>query len=200
VRIQSQELNDRLILGAVGALQGLVIWLLIEIQAQNLTTATFAAILTFVLISGAIIHFVWTGEQNPRLAAIASVAGAVYAVIAFWVALQLPETSDVPALGRGDQSRVGTWIAASLFSLYVLGPFLQTYQRTSRARFGYTDLFVYSWSNFHIALVGLLFFWACCGRFSACGRPCSSCSAYTSSPTCFPRKCSSGRCRAAPSG
>ena len=173
MRIQDQELTDRLILGIVGALQGFVIWTLLEFGADGLTTAAFSGVLTFILVSGAIIHFVWTGRQNPRLLTIATLVGVIYAVIAFWVALQIPENSDMAIVARGDQQRVGTWIVASLFSLYVLGPFLQIYQRTSVARFPYRDLFVYSWSNFHIALVGLLFvavLWAVLGLWAALFR------------------------------
>jgi len=147
-------MRERILLAAIGAAQGLVTWILVEGWPEaHVARAVYAGMLTFVVASAAVLHFAWTSSHAPRLVALAAAAGLVYGAIATWVGW---ETTAGEAVGQGDE-RVGTWILASVVTLYVLGPFLQIYQRTGRAVFPYEDLFLYSWNNFFVALVGGLF-------------------------------------------
>ncbi len=57
----------------------------------------------------------------------------------------------------GDGTRVGYWMLLGAVSLYVAGPFIQTFQRSGRFVFPYQALFTHSWANFHIGCVGVLF-------------------------------------------
>lgn len=148
-------IRERILLAAIGASQGVAFYLL----AENWPTAprpaaVFVGLLTLLSVSTAIVHFAWTGAHHTRLAVAAITIGAVYAGAAFWVGWQLPAKEEAFA---GDDARAYTWALASLTTVYVLGPFLQIFQRTGRRRFRYEDLFRHSWNNFFIALVGLLF-------------------------------------------
>lgn len=151
----AKRTSERATLVAVGAAQGLAIWLLVEQWPEaHAARAAAAALLTFLAVSTLVFHFAWTGRDRGRLMALAVVVGAVYAVVAGWVGWQVPAD---PTLHRGDEQRVLTWSLALLVTLYVLGPFLQISQRTGRLHFPYQDLFLHGWNNFFIALVGQLF-------------------------------------------
>ncbi|NNL67009.1 MAG: DUF4153 domain-containing protein [Myxococcales bacterium] len=147
--------SERATLALVGAAQGLALWLLVEQWPEaHAARAAAAALLTFLAVSTLVFHFAWTGRERGRLIALAVGVGAVYAAVAGWVGWQVPVD---PALHRGDEQRVFTWSLALLVTLYVLGPFLQIFQRTGRLHFPYQDLFLHGWNNFFIALVGQLF-------------------------------------------
>lgn len=147
--------SERASLAAVGAAQGLSLWLLIEQWPEaHAARAAAAALLTFLAVSTLVFHFAWTGRDRGRLIALAVATGALYAAVAGWVGWQVPVD---PELHRGDEVRAFTWCAASLVTLYVLGPFLQIFQRTGRLHFPYEGLFLHGWNNFFIAVVGELF-------------------------------------------
>ncbi len=147
--------HQRIVLAGVGAAQGLVFWILVENWPEgHAARALSAGILTFLSVATAITHFAWTGRSHGRLLALACGTAGVYAAVAFWVGWQLPSVGD--AL-HGDEQRALTWIVACLSTLYVLGPFLQIFQESGRWRFPYESLFLHSWNNFFVALVGLLF-------------------------------------------
>lgn len=149
--------SDRLVLAAVGAIQGFAIWLLVDQWPETgRGSALFVALLSFVAVQGLVFHFAWSGQERARLVSLASAVALVYALVAYWVGAQLPAVGE-GTIARGDTLRAVTWINTTGITLYILGPFLQIYQRIGRFRFPYPDLFVHAWSNFHIALVGLLF-------------------------------------------
>lgn len=148
-------MRERIGFAALGAAQGLAVWLLAqgwpEAQAGR---AVCVGLLTFVAVSAAVFHFAWTSARTTRLVLLAAGVGLVYGLIATWVGWELPREGD--ASWAGD-SRIVTWVLASLVTLYVLGPFLQVYQRKGRMTFPYDDLFIHSWNNFFVALVAALF-------------------------------------------
>ena len=160
--------HERIVLAGVGAAQGIAFWLLIENWPKERGVgALFAGLLTFLSVATVVSHFAWTGRSYGRLLALACGTAGVYSAVAFWVGRQLPSAGDA---FQGDDQRVFTWIATSLTTLYVLGPFLQIYQASGRRRFPYQALFLHSWNNFFVALVGLLFvgsLWAVLGLWAA---------------------------------
>jgi len=147
--------SERIRLTAIGAAQGVAFWLLFENwPEEHAARALFAALLTFLSVATAISHFAWTGRSYARLIALACGTAGIYAAVAFWVGWQLPSAADA---FHGDDRRVFTWSVTSLTTLYILGPFLQIYQASGQRRFPYQTLFLHSWNNFFVALVGLLF-------------------------------------------
>jgi hypothetical protein len=160
--------HERIVLAGVGAAQGVAFWLLIENWPKGRAVgALFAGLLTFLSVATVVSHFAWTGRSYGRLLALACGTAGVYAAVAFWVGGQIPSAGDA---FQGDDQRAFTWIVASLTTLYVLGPFLQIYQASGRRRFPYQALFLHSWNNFFVALVGLLFLgslWAVLGLWAA---------------------------------
>ncbi len=150
-----EDVRDRLWLAVTGGLQGLAIWVLAEAWPdEHAARAGAAALLSFLAVSSLVFHFVWSGASRGRLVALAVGTGLVYAATAGWVGWVVPVEFEIH---RQDQQRVATWVIAALVTLYVLGPFLQIFQRTGRLHFPYEDLFLHGWNNFFVALVGALF-------------------------------------------
>jgi len=150
-----ERLLERLALAAAGAAHGAALWLLVETWPEGpAARAVAAAGLTFLAVTALVLHFAWTGAARARLAALTLATGLVYAAVAGWVGWKLPTRGPE---AWADEQRGVTWMLASLVTLYVLGPFLQIFQRTGRAHFPYRELFLHGWSNFFVALVALLF-------------------------------------------
>ena len=148
-------MSERIGLAAVGVAQGLAVWLLVEGWPEaHAGSAVCVGLLTFVAVSAAVLHFAWTGERIARLVVLAAATGMAYALVATWVGFELPQEG---AVSRAGDHRIFTCVLASLVTVYVLGPFLQIYQRRGSLTFSYDDLFLHSWNNFFVALVGALF-------------------------------------------
>lgn len=148
-------MRERIGLAAVGVVQGLAVWLLVEGWPEaHAARAVCVGLLTFVAVSAAVLHFAWTGERIARLVVLAAATGMVYALVATWVGFGIGQEG---AVSRAGEHRILTWIHVSLVTVYVLGPFLQIYQNSGRLTFPYDDLFLHSWNNFFVALVGALF-------------------------------------------
>jgi hypothetical protein len=153
--------KTRLTLAAVGLVQGLVYYLAHEFWPEDPTAiALTVAPVFFVSVATVIIHLSWTGSDLRRLATIAAVGAAVFAILAFWVWHQLPSEG---ALYRGDDERMPTLIMGTAMAVYVLLPFIQIYQVSGKREYRYVDLFHYSWNNFYILAIGGLLvgaFWS----------------------------------------
>lgn len=148
-------MNERIRLAAIGAVQGLAVWALVDDWPEgHLLRAVFVGLLTFLAVSAAVFHFAWTGDRLRRLVTTAVATGLVYGLVATWIGLGLPGPES--AAPSGD-ARVASWVVALVVTLYVLGPFVQIHQRSGRLRFPYPDLFLHAWNNFFVALVGGLF-------------------------------------------
>lgn len=146
---------ERVKLAAIGAAQGVAIWLLIETWPEaHLARAAAVAALTFVAVASLVQHFAWTGRDGRRLLLLSLGTGVVYAAVAGWVGWSMPV---VEGLSPTAADRSFVWFLISAATLYVLGPFLQILQRVGRLRFEYEALFEHSWNNFFVALVGALF-------------------------------------------
>ena len=151
----NERLRERLGLAAAGALHGLAIWLLVETWPESHGLRAMAVSgLTFLSVTAVVLHFAWTGAERGRLAAITVATGLVYGAVAGWVGWTMPV---VERLSPSAAERGLLWFNTSLLTLYVLGPFLQIFQRSGRLRFPYSDLFLHGWNNFFVALVGGLF-------------------------------------------
>jgi len=149
------RLRERLGLAAAGGAHGLAIWLLVEAWPESpAARAAAVSLLTFLAVTALVFHFAWTGRARGRLLAVTLGTGLLYAAVAGWVGASLPGET---LASRADEGRAWTWLAASLVTLYVLGPFLQIHQRTGKIHFPYRDLFLHGWNNFFVALVGGLF-------------------------------------------
>ena len=153
--------KTRLTLAAVGLVQGLVYYLAHDFWPEDPTAiALTVAPVFFVSVATVIIHLSWTGSDLRRLATIAAVGAAVFAILAFWVWHQLPSEG---ALYRGDDERMPTLIMGTAMAVYVLLPFIQIYQVSGKREYRYVDLFHYSWNNFYILAIGGLLvgaFWS----------------------------------------
>jgi hypothetical protein len=153
--------KTRLVLAATGLVQGLVYYLAHEFWPEDPTAiALTVAPVFFVSVATVIIHLSWTGSDLRRLAMIAAVGAAVFAILAFWVWQQLPSEG---ALYRGDDERIPTLIMGTAMAVYVLLPFIQIYQTSGKREYRYVDLFHYSWNNFYILAIGGLLvgaFWS----------------------------------------
>jgi hypothetical protein len=153
--------KTRLTLASVGLVQGLVYYLAHEFWPDDPTAAALTvAPVFFVSVATVIIHLSWTGSDLRRLATIAAVGAAVFAILAFWVWHQLPSEG---ALYRGDDERMPTLIMGTAMAVYVLLPFIQIYQVSGKREYRYVDLFHYSWNNFYILAIGGLLvgaFWS----------------------------------------
>jgi len=153
--------RTRLTLAAVGLVQGLVYYLAHEFWPEDPTAAALTvAPVFFVSVAAVIIHLSWTGSDLKRLATLTAVCAAVFAILAFWVWLQLPGEG---APYRGDDERMPTLIMGTAMAVYVLLPFIQVYQVSGKREYRYVDLFHYSWNNFYILAIGGLLvgsFWS----------------------------------------
>jgi hypothetical protein len=139
-------------MGALGALQGLALWAILDPWPRDPRRAALALALVFlVVVAGLVVHFARTGRDRARLLALASATGGLFAAVALWVGWQLPE---VDAPFEGDSNRVWTWGLAAGIALYALGPFLQIHQRSGRLRFPYPALYRHSWNNAFVAGLG----------------------------------------------
>jgi hypothetical protein len=147
--------RERILLAGIGLTQGVAFWALVESWPEaHPARALCVALFTFLAIGTAISHFAWTGRHAGRLAALAVGVAAVYAAVAFWVGWQLPRAGEA---FQGDDARATSWVLATFITLYALGPFLQIYQASGRLRFPYERLFLHSWNNFFVGLVGSFF-------------------------------------------
>lgn len=162
--MDSQLLNSgrtRLVLAAVGLVQGLVYYLAHEFWPEDPTAAALTvAPVFFVSVAAVIIHLSWTGSSLRRLATITAAVAAVFSILALWVWLQLPGDG---ALYQSDDERMPTLIMGTAMAVYVLLPFIQIYQKSGKREYHYVDLFHYSWNNFYILAIGGLLvgsFWS----------------------------------------
>lgn len=149
--------RDRLVLVGVGVVQG-VFFLIANLYwpAGGFERALMMAFVFFVAVIGLLLQFAWTGENESRLILLTVILGAIFALCTFWVWVHVP-----PGRGndRGADARTMTWWLASFVALYIIGPYIQIYQRQGRATFPYTDLFFHSWGNFFIGATGLVYAW-----------------------------------------
>jgi len=159
--------SERNSLVALGACQGLVLWLLTSPWADAAGPAVRVALASFVCASALVLHFAWTGGDRTRLLWLALGVGALYAAVSFWIAWQLPRT-DEPF--QGDERRWATWLPCAGLSLFALGPFLQIHLRTRALRFPYAELFANAASNGLVAAVAATFvgaLWVVLGLWAA---------------------------------
>jgi hypothetical protein len=147
--------SARRIMSSIGGVQGLVLWLIVEHWPKELSRAGIAfALVTFLLVSALVLHFARSGEKLRRLVALAAGTAGVFALIALWVGWPFPLTA---ARYHGDEQRVWTFVFASGIAIYVLGPFVQIFQRSGRRVFPYPDLYRHAWNNLFIAALGGLY-------------------------------------------
>jgi hypothetical protein len=157
----SDNQTTRAVLAAVGLVQGFVYFLAYEFWPDDPSAAAFAvAPVFFVSVAVLIIDLSWTGSDVKRLAALTAVPTTVFTILAFWVWRQIPG-SEAPY--RFDDSRIPSLIFGAAMAIYVLLPFLQTYQKSGRREYPYDSLFRHSWNNLYIVGIALLLtgaFWS----------------------------------------
>jgi len=154
-------MTERRWMTALGALQGLALWLLTKgWPDEPRWAAVSAATLYFICAGGLVLHLARSGRDTGRLVGLAIGVGAAFGAIALWIGWQLPPDG---VDFDGDDARIFSWAVGASVAIFVLGPFVQIYQRTGRARFPYPELYRFSWNNFFIAsLAGVYLgaFWA----------------------------------------
>jgi hypothetical protein len=153
--------KTRLVLAGTGLVQGFVYFLASEFWPEDPTAmAITVAPVFFVSVAAVIVHLSWTGSAISRLATIASLVSAVFAILAFWVWRQIPADGAPYML---HDARSATLIMGTAMAVYILSPFIQIYQQSGRRNYPYVELFQHSWNNFYILGIGGLLvgtFWA----------------------------------------
>lgn len=154
-------IRARIVLAAIGLIQGLVYYLSHEFWPDNATSVAWVvACLFFVSGTAVLLQLSWTGKDLERQAIVTPVLPVVLALVAFWVWHQIP-VEEAPY--RLDDARAPTWIAGALIVLFLVVPFLQIFQRTGRRIYPYDDLFRRFWDNLFIVALGAAVvgaFWA----------------------------------------
>ena len=144
------KVKTRLVLAAVGLVQGLVYYLAHEFWPDTTTPrALVAAALFFTTGLSLTNHLAWTGKDIKRLLFVGSVAPLVFALVALWVWLQVP-TEDVPY--RSDALRLPGSLFSAILSLFILLPGIQVFQATGSRSFPYTELFRRYWDNIFVLM------------------------------------------------
>ncbi len=157
----SEDMRTRVTLAAVGLVQGFVYYLSYEFWPDGVgQRAVVAAVLFFVSGFALILQLSWTGKDVKRQLVVTTVAPLVFALVAFWVWLQIP-IGEVPY--RSDEIRAPSWIAGAVAALFLITPFIQIFLRTGRRVYPYEELFSGFWNNlFTVAIGGMVIgaFWA----------------------------------------
>ena len=149
-----EKMKTRLVFAAVGLVQAFVYYLAYEFWPDTITPrALTVAALFFVTGIALTNHLAWTGKDIKRLVFIASGMPLVFALVVFWVWLQLP-TGDV------DDVRIPTSIFSAILSLYIVLPGIQVFQETGSRFFPYPELFRRFWGNLFIVATGAFVMWS----------------------------------------
>jgi hypothetical protein len=147
----------RLVLLAVGVLQGIGFYLLVENQPWETHSALFMAATAF-LIAGPATFQLCFGLGPPQRAAGAAFGLALpLALLGWWFDHRIAVVGT-----RGFDDHRAVFFGALPIILYVLWPYLQSWTESGRRRFPYAPLFRFAWSNILIAAVALAFlgvFW-----------------------------------------
>lgn len=153
-------------LAAAGAGEALALYYLVDSLSPYPDIRAFlAGAIAFVALFGLVFHFAWTGAHPFRVGAVALVVSLALAGLTYRVFTQLEGSAST-----SDWVRVMFWVVSLSVFMYVVGPFLQIFQRTGRLTFSYDALFAHSWANFHIGCVGVLFLgavWVVLGLWAA---------------------------------
>ena len=141
----------RVLLAAVGLVQGFLYYLAYEYWPNTTTTRALVAGALF-LVTGIVltVHLAWTGKDIKRLFWVSAVTPLVFALVAFWTWMQIP-AGDFPY--RNDGVRMPTAIFGAFLSLLVLLPGIQLFQENGRRSFPYTGLFRRFWDNLFIVSI-----------------------------------------------
>ncbi len=154
----SASQTTRLVLVSAGLVQGLVYFLAHELWPEDpVTKALLVAPVFFVSVAAVIVHLAWTGRDITRLATLAAVIPASFAILGFLVWSQVP-AEDAPY--QLDESRIPMSIAATALAVYVLLPFVQIYQKSGQRVYRYAELFHHSWTNLYILAIAGAVTWA----------------------------------------
>lgn len=172
--LSSPANRERLFLATAGLFQGLATWIVVRIDPHEpLEKALYFGVLAWILSSGLLFQFASSGTHHRRLAGVALGLALPFALLTYHVIGQLPLKD---AHYDGDGLRVGTWCGAAILALYIVLPYLQIYQRSSRLQFPYPDLYRHSWNNFFVAGLGWFYsgvywalMWICAELFKALG-------------------------------
>jgi hypothetical protein len=145
-----EKVRTRLVLAAVGLIQGLVYYLAHEFWPDTTTPRALIAAALFFTTGLALTNLLaWTGKDVKRLLFVGSVAPLIFALAALWVWLQIP-TGDVPY--RDDSVRLPTSIFSAILSLSILLPGIQVFQATGSRSFPYAELFRRYWDNIFVMM------------------------------------------------
>ena len=147
-------------LALIGLLQGFVYFGVSEYTSSNpQTNAILASAVVFAAMGGTILQLIWSEGKSKSRYLLSVLPSLIFALAALWTWWQLPESKGA---FRGDSFRLGTFNTATIISLYVLLPYIQTYEEEGKLSFSYEKLFRHGWNNFFIISVALFFmcaFW-----------------------------------------
>jgi hypothetical protein len=162
------DFNARLLFLFIGLVEGLVWWGVDPFGLDSLSAAKLGMCAVFLVTSAALVaRFTWDGVAFIRWGTVALGLALLVAAVTLSVWGHLPQ-ADAPY--EGDSQRIFAWAIGAFVLLYVTVPFAQIFQGSGRFRFPYSQLFGYSWNNFFIGLVAVLFsgiFWSILGIWAA---------------------------------
>ena len=144
-------------LGAVGLLQGAVLWQVERHWPKEASAQTpWAALAACAIVFGLAYELAWTGRHRLRLIVLSALLAGLYALLSIWVWGQVRDAHS------SDDIRIVSFFLAGTAALYALGPYVQIFQERGNLLIPYERLFLHSWNNVFIVLVAAVFagvFW-----------------------------------------
>lgn len=151
----TKETHRRVALLCFGLLKGVVYTLIYWSWTKNPhTNAMLIAPVIFTGVSMTVLTLSWNRSKDLRLYPIAFITGAVFALLCLLAASYIPEARDTY---RGDWLRIISLCISTVMAVYILFPYIQTYNESRRFKFPYEELFKHSWNNLFILETATLF-------------------------------------------
>ena len=139
-----------------GFIQGLACRLALEYwpRSNQFQTALLPAAIIGIVIFCFILQMSVSEQRRHGSLPAALGIGGLFALLALWYILQLPDTTTHPNSWKGVVT-VSSILGGTLL-LYSMLPFVQSWPDREHGRYRYTDLFRHSWDNFFVLLVAVL--------------------------------------------
>ncbi len=139
-----------------GFIQGLACRLALEYwpRSNQLQTALLPAAIIGIVIFCFILQMSVSEQRRHGSLPAALGIGGLFALLALWYILQLPDTTTHPNSWKGVVT-VSSMLSGTLL-LYFMLPFVQSWPDREHGHFRYPDLFRHSWDNFFVLLVAVL--------------------------------------------
>ena len=159
-RVEKHNQMNLVVIILIGLIQGITFGVASVVWPDHTHDAFWLyGLVIFTAIAGSVLNFTWDGSKGKSLIIIAGMTGLIFALLACWVAWMLPGSDD---RFSGDDTRLFTFVTASIMAVYVLLPYLQIFHEKGRWELDYQLLFNKSWNNIAISIITVAFvalFW-----------------------------------------